>query len=130
MAIDTMACFACNKEIPATAAVCEHCGKGFSGKYLIAEDEQRRMALRRGLTPQSVAGEDQPRIEASPVRFVGALLACALIIFGYWILRLTLGVKHSGVIEMFLLVWGVGATWRGITGKRKGSAPPTQETAS
>ena len=46
MAIDTMACPACTNQIVASAAVCEHCGKG--GRYLLAEDEQPRIALNAG----------------------------------------------------------------------------------
>lgn len=48
MPIETMVCPACDKEIPASAAVCKHCGKGLSGKYLLAEGERRRMAAKAG----------------------------------------------------------------------------------
>lgn len=46
MVIDTMPCPACKKEIPGSAALCEHCGKGISGQYLLAEEERRRMNLK------------------------------------------------------------------------------------
>lgn len=44
---ETITCPACGAEAAANAGFCLKCGKGFRGKYLLAEDEAQRMAERR-----------------------------------------------------------------------------------
>ena len=46
MAIYMVACPACKVEIPAIAAVCKHCGKGFRESTSASEEKRRRMALK------------------------------------------------------------------------------------
>jgi len=45
---DTITCPACGAEAASNAGFCFGCGKGFRGKYLLAEDEARRM-IERGI---------------------------------------------------------------------------------
>lgn len=55
---ETITCPACGTEAAANAGFCFHCGKGFKGKYLLAEDEARRMAERGIASPPPAAGID------------------------------------------------------------------------
>lgn len=51
---DTTTCPACGQELPPNAGMCSHCGKGISGKYLMADQEAKRMAARGVVGPPTV----------------------------------------------------------------------------
>ena len=60
MATETITCPACGAEAASNAGFCLKCGKGFRGKYLLAEDEARRMAERGIAAPPPIAAVNTP----------------------------------------------------------------------
>lgn len=51
MATETITCPACGAEAASNAGFCFKCGKGFKGKYLLADGEARRMMERGIVSP-------------------------------------------------------------------------------